>query len=186
MTPHHFLFSPSRGPASVLSHRVERSPNKKGKEFVKFVDGLANVAGKYAPRATATKLVVPALADPHGLLAEVLAVQQPQKSFRHSFDPLKYILFRRFITFCIIFSAHPDRALGIASIGVMTAKFARHAATLRGRRPSLPTLQSLSPPPPAFHLASCPAPVGARQRSWPCIASRLLLFGAPHTADVSL
>ena len=47
---------------------------------MKFVDGLANVAGKYAPRATATKLVVPALVDPHDLLAEVLAVQQPQKS----------------------------------------------------------------------------------------------------------
>ena len=61
----------------------------------------------------------------------------------------------------------------------MTAKFARHAATLRGRRPSLPTLQCLGPPPPAFHLASYPAPVEARQRSWPCIASRLLLFGAP-------
>src|SRR6478672_10974809 len=34
-----------------------------------------------SPRATATKLVVPALVDPHDLLAEVLAVQQPQKSF---------------------------------------------------------------------------------------------------------
>ena len=75
LTPHHFLFSPSRGPASVLSHRVERSPNKKGKDFVKFVDGLANVAGKYAPAPTTTELVVPALVDPHDLLAEVLAVQ---------------------------------------------------------------------------------------------------------------
>ena len=32
-------------------------------------------------------------ADPYDLLAEVLAVQQPQKRFRHAFDPLKYILF---------------------------------------------------------------------------------------------
>jgi hypothetical protein len=53
-----------------LSHRFERSPNKKGKEFVKFVDGLANVAGKYAPDATATQLVVPALVDPYDLLAK--------------------------------------------------------------------------------------------------------------------
>jgi hypothetical protein len=75
LTPHHFLFSPSRGLASVLSHRVERSPNKKGKEFVKFVDGLGNVAGKYAPAPTTTELVVPALVDPHDLLAEVFAVQ---------------------------------------------------------------------------------------------------------------
>ena len=60
---------------------------------MKFVDGLGNVAGKYAPRATDTELVVPALVDPHDLLAEVLAVQQPQKRFRHTFDPLKYILF---------------------------------------------------------------------------------------------
>src|SRR4029077_19130345 len=46
----------------------------------------------------------------------------------------------------------------------------------KGRRPSLPTHQSLGPPPPAFHLASYPAPVEARQRSWPCIASPLLLL----------
>jgi hypothetical protein len=39
-----FWFSPSRGPASVLSHGIEGSPNKEGKEFVKIVDGLANVA----------------------------------------------------------------------------------------------------------------------------------------------
>jgi hypothetical protein len=32
-------------------------------------------------------------ADPYDLLAEVFAVQKPQKSFRHTFDPLKYILF---------------------------------------------------------------------------------------------
>ena len=32
-------------------------------------------------------------ADPYDLLAEVLAVQQPQKRFRHASDPLKYILF---------------------------------------------------------------------------------------------
>ena len=44
MTPHHFLFSPSRGPASVLSHRPETNAKKEGKEFVKFVVGLANVA----------------------------------------------------------------------------------------------------------------------------------------------
>ena len=75
MTPHHFLFSPSRGPASVLKHRFERSPKKKGKEFVKFVDGLANVAGKYAPTPTTTELVAPALVDPYDLLAKVLAVQ---------------------------------------------------------------------------------------------------------------
>jgi hypothetical protein len=37
-------------PASVLSHRFERSPNKKGKDFVKFVDGLANVAGNRSVR----------------------------------------------------------------------------------------------------------------------------------------
>jgi hypothetical protein len=60
---------------------------------VKFVDGLANVAGKYAPTPTTTELVAPALVDPYDLLAKVLAVQQPQKRFRHAFDPLKYILF---------------------------------------------------------------------------------------------
>jgi hypothetical protein len=42
--------------------------------------------------------------DPHDLLAEVLAVQQPQKCFRHAFDPLKYILFEtnssRKLPFC--------------------------------------------------------------------------------------
>jgi hypothetical protein len=32
-------------------------------------------------------------ADPYDLLAEVPAVQQPQKCFRHTFDPLKNILF---------------------------------------------------------------------------------------------
>jgi hypothetical protein len=32
-------------PASVLSHRPETNAKKEGKEFVKFVDGLANVAG---------------------------------------------------------------------------------------------------------------------------------------------
>ena len=32
-------------------------------------------------------------ADPYDLLAKVLAVQQPQKRFRHTFDPLKHILF---------------------------------------------------------------------------------------------
>jgi hypothetical protein len=30
-----------------LSHGVEGSPNKEGKEFVKIVDGLANVATKH-------------------------------------------------------------------------------------------------------------------------------------------
>jgi len=40
-----FLIFPSRGPASVLSHGVERSPKKEGKEFVKFHDGLANIVG---------------------------------------------------------------------------------------------------------------------------------------------
>jgi hypothetical protein len=34
----------------------ERSPNKEGKEFVKFDDGLANVAGN-TPAATATEPV---------------------------------------------------------------------------------------------------------------------------------
>jgi hypothetical protein len=32
-----------------------------------------------------------------------------------------------------------------------------------------------------FHLASYPAPVEARQRSWPCIAQGLLLFSVPPT-----
>ena len=32
-------------------------------------------------------------ADPYDLLAKVLAVQQPQKRFRHTFDPLKHMLF---------------------------------------------------------------------------------------------
>ena len=32
-------------------------------------------------------------ADPYDLLAEVFAVQQPQKRSRHTFDPLKHILF---------------------------------------------------------------------------------------------
>jgi hypothetical protein len=45
LTPRDFQFSPSRGPASVLSHGIEGSPNKEGKEFVKFVDGLGNLAG---------------------------------------------------------------------------------------------------------------------------------------------
>ena len=60
LTPHHFWSSPSRGPASVLSHGVERSPNKKGKEFVKFVDGLANVAGNRPPDAANMLLNLPA------------------------------------------------------------------------------------------------------------------------------
>jgi hypothetical protein len=42
-----FLVSPSRGPASVLSHGIEVTPNKEGKKFVKFDDGLANVVGEY-------------------------------------------------------------------------------------------------------------------------------------------
>jgi hypothetical protein len=61
LTPHHFMFSPSRGPASVLKHRFERSPEKKGKEFVKFVDGLANVAGN---RSEATTVRVGCLVEP--------------------------------------------------------------------------------------------------------------------------
>jgi hypothetical protein len=30
-----------------LNQRFERNPNKEGKEFVKFIDGLANVATKH-------------------------------------------------------------------------------------------------------------------------------------------
>jgi hypothetical protein len=99
-----------------LSHRPETSAKKEGKECVKFVDGLANVAENipgghnavrgflveslqlgYSRAATDTdpELGCTGSADPYDLLAEVLAVQQPQKRFRHAFDPLKYILFER-------------------------------------------------------------------------------------------
>jgi len=43
---------PIRGPAKVLSHRPERSANREGKESVKFVDGLTNVARSVAPPGT--------------------------------------------------------------------------------------------------------------------------------------
>jgi hypothetical protein len=36
-------------PHRFLSHRPETNAKKEGKEFVKFVDGLGNVAGKCAP-----------------------------------------------------------------------------------------------------------------------------------------
>jgi hypothetical protein len=49
-----------------------------GKEFVKFVDGLANVAWGTTPGATATGPVVLGLANPHGLLAEIM--QQSEKA----------------------------------------------------------------------------------------------------------
>ena len=153
---------------------------------MKFVDGLANVAGKYAPRATATKLVVPALVDPHDLLAEVLAVQQPQKSFRHSFDPLKYILFRRFMTFCIIFSAHPDRALGIASNRGYDRQIrtpCRHLA----RSPTVFADTSIS-----GSTSTCISSGKLPSASWSA-ATLLALYRitapfvwCPHTADVSL
>jgi hypothetical protein len=58
---------------------------------MKFVDGLANVAGT-TPFATATELVSSGLVHPYDLLTEIL-VQQSQKRFSHSFDPVEYILF---------------------------------------------------------------------------------------------
>jgi hypothetical protein len=39
-----------------LSHGIEGSPNKEGKEFVKIVDGLGNLDG-LRPAVTATELV---------------------------------------------------------------------------------------------------------------------------------
>ena len=45
-----FWLVPFRGPASVLSHRPKGSAKKEGKESVKFVDGLANVAGNRPQR----------------------------------------------------------------------------------------------------------------------------------------
>jgi hypothetical protein len=94
-----------------LSHRPETNAKKEGKEFVKFVDGLANVAGKYAPAPTTTELVVPALVDPYDLLAEVFAVQQPQKRFRHTFDPLKHSSLKRIFPA----SCHSARRLSASS-----------------------------------------------------------------------
>ena len=107
---------------------------------MKFVDGLANVAENmpgghnavrgflveslqlgYSRAATDTdpELGCTGSADPYDLLAEVLAVQQPQKRFRHAFDPLKYILFEtnfsRKLPFgkaseCLISSVPPVKA----------------------------------------------------------------------------
>jgi hypothetical protein len=45
------------------------------------------------PAATATELVSSGLVDPYDLLTEILAMQQSQKRFWHSFDPVEYILF---------------------------------------------------------------------------------------------
>jgi hypothetical protein len=42
-----FSVFPITWPASVLNDRFEGNPNKEGKEFVKFVDGLTNVATKH-------------------------------------------------------------------------------------------------------------------------------------------
>jgi hypothetical protein len=136
LTPHHFSFSPSRGPASVLSHRPETNAKKEGKEFVKFVDGLANVASNrprrpkwawassslqlsYSSTATDADFDVgyTGSADPYGLPAEVLAVQQPQKGLRHTFDPLKYILFETNFSLKRSFpaSCHSARRLSASS-----------------------------------------------------------------------
>jgi hypothetical protein len=76
-----------------LSHGIEGSPNKEGKEFVKFVDGLGNLDGIRAA-VTATELVLSGLVDPYDLLTEILAMQQSQKRFWRSFDPVEYILFK--------------------------------------------------------------------------------------------
>ena len=92
---------------------------------MKFVDGLGNVAGKYAPAPTTTELVVPALVDPYDLLAEVLAVQEPQKRFRHAFDPLKHILFEtNFPTSC-----HSERRLSASSSSVPPVKHQKSVDT---------------------------------------------------------
>ena len=45
LTPRHFWLALYVAPGRFLSHRPERSAKKEGKEFVKSVDGLANVAG---------------------------------------------------------------------------------------------------------------------------------------------
>ena len=78
---------------------------------MKFVDGLANVAGTGPDAAVGVgsssfrsisanraQQQTPMLSctgsdDPHDLLAEILAVQQSQKRFRHTFDPIEHILF---------------------------------------------------------------------------------------------
>ena len=47
LTPHRFLFSPC-GPATFLSPSPEKSPNREGKQSVKFIDGLTNLAALHA------------------------------------------------------------------------------------------------------------------------------------------
>jgi hypothetical protein len=75
-----------------LSHGIEWSPNKEGKKFVKFVDGLG-ILPEIRSATTATELVSSGLDDLYDLLTEILALQQSQKRFWYAFDPVDYILF---------------------------------------------------------------------------------------------
>jgi hypothetical protein len=51
LTPRRFSVFPLCGPATFLSPRPEKSQNREGKQSVKFIDGLANLAALHAGSA---------------------------------------------------------------------------------------------------------------------------------------
>ena len=98
---------------------------------MKFVDGLANVARNRARRrgcargfldlvqpgysraATDAEPVVQVQFDPHDLLTEILAVQQSQKRFRHTLDPIEYIPFQMDFSSGLPFRETPERLISL-------------------------------------------------------------------------
>jgi hypothetical protein len=71
----------------------------------------------HAPTDANLELGCTGSADPYDLLAEVLAVQEPQKRFRHTFDPLKYILFETIFSRKLPFGKASER-LGANSTSI--------------------------------------------------------------------
>ena len=116
-------------PRAVLSHRPEGIAKKEGKDSVKFVDGLANVARNgarrrgcargfldsvqpgYSRAATDADARCTGSVDPLDLLAEILAMQQSQKRFRHTLDPIEYILFETNFSCSLPFRETPERLI---------------------------------------------------------------------------
>jgi hypothetical protein len=63
------------------------------------------------PVTTATELVSSGLVDPYDLLAEILALQQSQKRFWHSFDSVDYILFETNLSCTVPFGETSERLI---------------------------------------------------------------------------
>ena len=107
---------------------------------MKFDDGLANIVGKQ-PGAIATELLVPPLVNPHDLLTEVSAMQQSQKSFRHSLNALEYILFETNFSCTLPFGKMSERLIS----PMPPVKYQKPAATSAGLAAWLCSPQSVAP-----------------------------------------